>query len=83
MDGYERRRKDRRVQPGTSPEGGCRLQAVGCKSGVAPTLVETLSPMLLSCLGVVMQRLGRFELMEDEALPSLWGEMDKGSEGLE
>ena len=58
--------------------GGCRLQAVGCKSGVAPTLVETLSPMLLSCLGVVMQRLGRFELMEDEGFAKFVGRDGQG-----
>ena len=41
--------------------------------------------MPLTSLGAVMQRLGRFGLMEDEgfARVDLWGEMDKGSEGLE
>ena len=63
-----------------------RVEAAGCRSGVAPTfLVATLSPMPLTSLGAVMQRLGRFGLMEDEgfARVDLWGEMDKGSEGLE
>lgn len=65
---------------------GWRLQAAGCRSGVALTfLVATLSPMPLTSLGAVMQRLGIFGLMEDEgfARVDLWGEMDKGSEGLE
>ena len=51
-----------------------------CKLRLKKTdfLMETLSPMLLSCLGLVMQRLGRFGLMEDEGFARFVGRDGQG-----